>query len=83
MSATGPRHLSWLVNGHAGMSFTAYVNLMQVALARELLTGSRLDIETVAGRAGFASPRQLCRAQGRFNHLPPSCSRMKQPETWQ
>lgn len=82
-SATSPRHLSRLFNAHAGMSVTAYVNLMRVALARELLAGSRLDIETVAERAGFASPRQLRRAWGRFNDLPPSRSRMKQPETWQ
>jgi transcriptional regulator GlxA family with amidase domain len=77
-SATSPRHLSRLFNAHAGMSVTAYVNLMRVALARELLAGSRLDIETVAERAGFASPRQLRRAWGRLNDLPPSLARLKE-----
>lgn len=83
VSVTCPCHLSRLFNAHAGMSVTAYVNLMRVALARELLAGSRLDIESVAERAGFASPRQLRRAWGRFNDLPPSRSRMKQPNTLQ
>ena len=37
------------------MSVTEYVNRMRVALARELLTGSRLDMERVAERAGYGS----------------------------
>ncbi len=77
-AATSPRNLSRLFNEHAGMSVTEYVNRMRVAVARELLTGSRLDIEAVAERAGFASPRQLRRAWGRFHSLPPS--RMRQNE---
>ncbi len=71
-SATSPRHLSRLFNEHAGMSVTEYVNRIRVALARELLTGSRLDMESVAERAGFASSRQLRRAWGRVHDLPPS-----------
>jgi len=66
------RNLSRLFNEHAGMSVTDYVSRMRVALARELLTGSQLDIETVAERAGFASARQLRRAWGRFHDMPPS-----------
>jgi transcriptional regulator GlxA family with amidase domain len=71
-AAASPRNLSRLFNEHAGMSVTDYVNRMRVALARELLTGSRLDMETVAERSGFASPRQLRRAWGRLHDLPPS-----------
>ena len=71
-SETSPRHLSRLFNEHAGMSVTDYVNRIRVALARELLTGSRLDMESVAERAGFASSRQLRRAWGRVHDLPPS-----------
>lgn len=77
-AATSPRNLSRLFNEHAGMSVTEYVNRMRIAVARQLLTGSRLDIEAVAERAGFASPRQLRRAWGRFHDLPPSRMRLSQ-----
>jgi transcriptional regulator GlxA family with amidase domain len=75
VAAASPRHLSRLFNEHAGMSVTDYVNRMRVALARELLTGSRLDLETVAERAGFGSARQLRRTWARFHDAPPSESR--------
>ena len=71
-AAASPRNLSRLFNEHAGMSVTDYVNRMRVALARELLTGSRLDMEEIAERSGFASPRQLRRAWNRLHDLPPS-----------
>jgi transcriptional regulator GlxA family with amidase domain len=69
---TSSRNLSRLFNDHTRMSVTEYVNRMRVALARELLVGSRLDMETIAERAGFISTRQFRRAWGRLNHLPPS-----------
>jgi transcriptional regulator GlxA family with amidase domain len=75
VAATSPRNLSRLFNQHAGMSVTAYVNRMRVALARQLVMGSRLDIETVAERSGFQSTRQLRRAWGRLHDLPPSRAR--------
>lgn len=75
VAASSSRNLSRLFNEHAGMSVTDYVNRMRVALARELLNGSRLDVETVAERAGFASARQLRRAWGRLHATPPSRSR--------
>jgi len=75
VAAASPRHLSRLFNVHAGMSVIDYVNRMRVALARELLTGSRLDLETVAERAGFGSARQLRRTWVRFHGMPPSASR--------
>src|SRR5579872_7369878 len=59
VAAASPRNLSRLFNHHAGMSVTDYVNRMRVALAREMLTGSQLDMDRVAERAGFASARQL------------------------
>ncbi len=75
VASASPRNLSRLFNEHAGMSVTDYVNRMRVALARELLTGSQLDIEAVAGRAGFASARQLRRAWSRLHDSPPSRAR--------
>src|SRR6185312_15971106 len=77
IAATSTRHLSRLFNEHAGMSVTAYVNLMRVALAREMIVGSRLDMETVAARSGFASTRQFRRAWRRRNDAPPSEARRR------
>ena len=76
VAVASPRNLSRLFNGHAGMSVIDYVNRMRIALAREMLTGSRLDIETVAERAGFGSARQLRRAWSRFHAVPPSQMRV-------
>jgi transcriptional regulator GlxA family with amidase domain len=78
VAATSPRNLSRLFNQHAGMSVTTYVNRMRVALARQLVVGSRLDIETVAERCGFHSTRQLRRAWGRLHDLPPSRARAEE-----
>jgi transcriptional regulator GlxA family with amidase domain len=52
---------------------------MRVALAREMLAGSRLDMEAVAMRAGFGSARQLRRAWNRLNDGPPSAARSRLP----
>jgi transcriptional regulator GlxA family with amidase domain len=68
---TSSRHLSRLFNEHAGMSITAYINSLRVALAHQLLTSSRLDMERVAERTGFASSRQLRRAWKRSYDTPP------------
>jgi transcriptional regulator GlxA family with amidase domain len=75
VAASSPRNLSRLFNQHTGMSVTTYVNRMRVALARQLVLGSRLDIETVAERSGFQSTRQLRRAWGRLHDMPPSRAR--------
>ncbi|MCV9938218.1 helix-turn-helix domain-containing protein [Boseaceae bacterium BT-24-1] len=71
-AAASPRNLSRLFNLHSGMSVTDYVNRMRVALAHDLLAGSRLDMETVAERSGFASSRQLRRVWSRLHEVPPS-----------
>ncbi|MCQ4163312.1 GlxA family transcriptional regulator [Tahibacter harae] len=65
VASTSPRHLSRLFNEHAGMSLPDYVNRLRVALARELLAHTRLDMERVAERSGFGSARQLRRAWSR------------------
>jgi transcriptional regulator GlxA family with amidase domain len=71
MAGASSRHLSRLFNEHTGMSITDYRNRLRVALARELLGQTRLDMERVAERAGFASPRQLRRAWRQFYDTPP------------
>ncbi|MBA8900417.1 helix-turn-helix domain-containing protein [Phyllobacterium sp. P30BS-XVII] len=75
IAATSPRHLSRLFNEHAGMSIPDYLNGLRIALAREILGHSRLDMESVAERTGFASARQLRRAWGRVHAMPPSSMR--------
>jgi transcriptional regulator GlxA family with amidase domain len=75
VAAVSPRHLSRLFREHSGMSVVDYVSRMRVALARDLLTGSRLDIESVAERSGFGSARQFRRAWRRLHGEPPSRTR--------
>ncbi|PDT34185.1 AraC family transcriptional regulator [Rhizobium sp. M10] len=75
LSGASPRNLSRLFNEQTGMSVTDFVNRMRVALAREMLAGSRLDMEAVAMRSGFGSARQLRRAWNRLHESPPSAAR--------
>lgn len=75
IASASPRHLSRLFNEHAGMSLTAYINGLRVTLAHELLKSSRLDLERVAERSGFASSRQLRRAWRRSYETPPIAMR--------
>ena len=56
----------------AGVSVIDYVNRMRIALARELIVGSRLDMERIAERTGFSSARQFRRAWSRLNDWTPS-----------
>ncbi len=69
------RHLSRLFHQHVGMHVTEYRNQLRVALARELLLHSQLDMENIAERAGFSSTRQLRRAWRQFNATSPSEAR--------
>jgi transcriptional regulator GlxA family with amidase domain len=61
IAGTSPRHLSRLFHAHAGMHLAEYRNRLRAALARELIGQTRLDMEHVAERAGFASARQFRR----------------------
>lgn len=69
------RHLSRLFREHAGLSVVDYVNLMRVNLARDILVNSRLDMEAVAERCGFASARHLRRVWQQHHAQPPSSYR--------
>lgn len=72
IAALSERHLSRLFREHTGISVIDYVNLMRVNLARDILANSRLDMEAIAERAGFASARHLRRVWQQHNRLPPS-----------
>ena len=71
IAGASSRHLSRLFHEHTGMSITEYKNRLRVALAHELLSQTRLDMEIVAERSGFGSTRQLRRAWKRFHPTAP------------
>ena len=75
IAGASSRHLTRLFQEYAGMSITDYKNNLRVALARELITQTSLDMEQVAERAGFGSTRQLRRAWGRLHDSAPSQAR--------
>ena len=72
---TSPRHLTRLFHSYAATSPIDYIHRLRVALARQLLTNSTLDLERVAERSGFGSSRQLRRVWNKYNSFPPSQSR--------
>ncbi|MBB4956007.1 transcriptional regulator GlxA family with amidase domain [Agrobacterium vitis] len=81
IAITSRRTLSRLFNDQTGMSVTDYVNRMRMALARELVINSRLDMETIAERCGFASARQFRRAWMRLYDRPPHRLRQRDENT--
>jgi transcriptional regulator GlxA family with amidase domain len=74
-ACTSERNLSRLFAEHAECSPLDYVQRIRVALARELLANSSLDVERVAERAGFSSAHQLRRIWRRWETEPPVAHR--------
>lgn len=72
------RNLGRLFAEHAGCSPLDYVQRMRVALARELLSNSKLDLERVAERAGFSSAHHLRRVWRRWESQAPNSHRLSQ-----
>jgi transcriptional regulator GlxA family with amidase domain len=70
------RHLSRLFHEHVGMTIAEYSNRLRVAFAQELLRETNLDMEQVAEKAGFSSPRQLRRAWRKVYKTPPREARV-------
>jgi transcriptional regulator GlxA family with amidase domain len=77
LAGVSTRHLSRLFHQHAGVGVSEYTNRLRIALAQELLRETRLDMEHVAERAGFASSRQLRRAWRRLHSTPPRQERLE------
>jgi transcriptional regulator GlxA family with amidase domain len=75
VACTGARNLARLFAEHAGCSPLDYVQRLRVALARQLVTHSRLDLERVARECGFHSARHLRRVWARWEAEPPSALR--------
>ncbi|HEY6643903.1 GlxA family transcriptional regulator [Povalibacter sp.] len=69
------RNLARLFAEHAACSPLDYVQRMRVALARDLLSNSSLDIERVAERSGFSSAHHLRRVWRRWESRAPSVQR--------
>ena len=62
VAGTSGRHLSRLFQQQVGMPLVDYRNRLRVAIARELVLQSELDMENIAERSGFSSTRQFRRA---------------------
>jgi transcriptional regulator GlxA family with amidase domain len=77
VACTGARNLTRLFAEHAHCSPLDYVQLLRVALARELVAHSRLDLERVALESGFRSGRHLRRVWARWEAQPPSALRTR------
>jgi transcriptional regulator GlxA family with amidase domain len=75
VACTSTRNLARLFAEHANCSPLDYVQLIRFALARQLVTQSRLDLERVAQRAGFRSAQHLRRVWSRWEAQPPSALR--------
>jgi transcriptional regulator GlxA family with amidase domain len=75
VARTSSRNLARLFAQHAQCSPLDYVQRMRVALARELVTQSDMDLERVAERSGFSSAHQLRRVWRRWEDIPPSALR--------
>lgn len=75
VAGASPRHISRLFHQHTGMSITEYKNSLRVAVARDLLSQTNLEMERVAERAGFSSTRQLRRAWKQFHSSAPRDAR--------
>jgi transcriptional regulator GlxA family with amidase domain len=77
VACTSARNLARLFAEHAGCSPLDYVQLIRFAFAKQLVTGSRLDLERVAARAGFRSAQHLRRVWSRWETRPPSAFRAR------
>jgi transcriptional regulator GlxA family with amidase domain len=75
VACTSTRHLARLFSEHAGASPLDYLHRLRVAVARELIAQTTLDMETVAARAGFGSARHMRRVWHKFEAQAPSDSR--------
>jgi len=81
IACTSPRNLARLFSEHARCSPLDYVQLIRFAVAKELVTQSRMDIERVAAKAGFRSAQQLRRVWSRWESRPPSAYRSSHAAT--
>ncbi|MFJ2995138.1 GlxA family transcriptional regulator [Pandoraea sp. NPDC087047] len=75
IACASERHVTRLFREHAGVAPIDYLHRLRIALAREMLGNSQLDLEHIAERTGFGSSRHLRRVWQKFDALPPSRAR--------
>lgn len=75
IACSSTRHLARLFHEYTGGSPLDHVHRLRVALAREMISQSSLDMEGVAARAGFSSARHLRRIWNKYHATPPSAVR--------
>lgn len=75
IACSSTRHLARLFQEYAGASPLDYLHRLRIAMARELIAQSTLDMEAVAERSGFASARHMRRIWHKFDAAAPSHSR--------
>jgi transcriptional regulator GlxA family with amidase domain len=75
---TSTRHLGRLFHEHADGSPLDYLHRLRVAIARELIAQSTLDMESVAERSGFGSARHMRRIWRKYDAAAPSSGRRAQ-----
>jgi transcriptional regulator GlxA family with amidase domain len=57
-----PRNFTRVFTQEIGISPADYVELTRIDVARNLLEGSRLSLDSIAAKTGFGSPRAMRRA---------------------
>jgi transcriptional regulator GlxA family with amidase domain len=62
IAAMSKRNFTRVFTKEVGVSPAVYVDLTRIDVARFLLEGSRMSIDTIAARSGFGSPRAMRRA---------------------
>jgi transcriptional regulator GlxA family with amidase domain len=72
IACSSSRHLARLFQQHANTNPVDYVHRLRIAVARELIAHSPLDMEAIALRCGFGSVRQMRRVWHKFEAEPPS-----------
>lgn len=72
---TSARHLTRLFREHAGCTPMDYLYQIRVALARDMLRETRLNLELAAEKSGFGSAQHLRRVWRRFQPQTPSMAR--------
>jgi transcriptional regulator GlxA family with amidase domain len=77
VACTSARNLTRLFARYAGGQPLDYVHRLRVALARELIAHSTLDMESVAARAGFGSARHMRRVWAKYDAESPSVVRAR------
>lgn len=75
IACTSTRHLGRLFHEHIAMSPLDYLHRLRVARARDLITQSSLDMESIAQQSGFGSARHMRRVWHKFDTTLPSQSR--------